>query len=342
MIINHIKGKKVAIDGIVGHYSDRITSHKGSWPNMQKSKLRYLGVEDVKVLTKKDDINDFDVWLISLPMEFKGTFNLFGGANDELAENLARLVDFQGDIYIMDSEMPDIGEFILSRKKSCSDLFSALDEEEFTELSEDIEMLDLTLSERGATGFILGDSHSVSVYRPGFDISRNDGKTLYGVLKEGLKEYVPIGTEHLITYFGNIDVRHHLMRQPDLVKSVNYLVDEYERQLLEFAIPEISIVALLWIEDESRKLPKTGYYEGTPFFGSALKRSILVDIINAKLYQKCKLHGWNFLEWPQEMKVNGLLDFKYMEKPKSVHLSREWYHFDFETNKSNEKFFSLK
>ena len=56
----------------------------------------------------------------------------------------------------------------------------------------------------------------------------------------------------------------------------------------------------------------------------------------------CEKNGWENITWPKGMQnEEGLLDFKYMEKPKSVHLSREYYHFDFNENKPNEKFFSL-
>jgi hypothetical protein len=29
---------------------------------------------------------------------------------------------------------------------------------------------------------------------------------------------------------------------------------------------KLAVVAPLWIENESRKLPKSGYYDGTPFY----------------------------------------------------------------------------
>ena len=36
---------------------------------------------------------------------------------------------------------------------------------------------------------VLGDSHSISVYKEGHTISRNDGKTLKGFLNKGLQNY---------------------------------------------------------------------------------------------------------------------------------------------------------
>ena len=88
---------------------------------------------------------------------------------------------------------------------------------------------------------VLGDSHAVSAYKPGANISRNDGKTLYGILKEGMQNYIPEGTKHLISYFGNIDIRHHLGRQKDPLFSTIKLAEDYIKHLEELNIPKITV-----------------------------------------------------------------------------------------------------
>ena len=114
-------------------------------------------------------------------------------------------------------------------------------------------------------------------------------------------------------------------------------------QLKALNISNIRVIGALHIEDESRKLPKTGYYEGTPFYGSAEKRAALVTWWNMYLREMCKDNGWEYVGWMNEMlNEDGRLDFKFMEKPKSVHLSREWYHYDFETNQFNNRYIELK
>lgn len=341
-IAKTLKGKKVAIDDVVNSYSNRLASHKASWPNLMRNKLLYLGIE-CDVLEKKSDINEYDAWLIVLPMEFQGSFNVFGGAKDELAIRLKKFIDFKGEIYVLDQKMPDIGAFIKSRKSSCSDLFMELDHDAFTKRSKAIKTLSSHLN---SETFILGDSHSISVYQPGSDISRNDGKTLFGALKSGLQSFLPENKiNKLIVYFGNIDIRHHLYRQKDLKESVYSILEDYERQLRALSIKRIIVVGALHIESEERKLPKTGYHEGTPFYGSAKNRSQLVKWWNLYLQAMCKDNEWEYIGWPDSMlNENGTLDFKYMEKPKSVHLSREFYHYDFDVvtpGVINESFLKL-
>ena len=341
----NLNDKKVAIDGVVNGYSPRITSHKASHAHYYASKLKYLGVKDVTVISKKENIHDYDVWLIVLPAEFQGSFNVFGGATDDLAKHLSRLIDFKGKIYIADQEMPNLGEWINGRKSSCSDDFMKLDHDLFSKYCEDVEPISFHLDSKG---MVLGDSHSISVYRPGYDMCRNDGKTLSGALKKGgLKSFIedPItghNIEHLICYWMNIDIRHHLFRKgKDLATHYKKLLFNYEEQLKSLNIKNISIVEPLWIEHESRKLPKTGYFLDTPFFGSMDQRKSIVDITINQFRAMCKRNGWESIDWPKNMlNEDGLLDFKYMEKPKSVHLSREYYHFDFSTNEKNNKFFN--
>jgi hypothetical protein len=339
----NLSNKKIAIDSVVNSYSSRISSHKASHAYYYYSKLKFLGADNIDVLTKKDDIHKYDIWIIVLPKEFAGSFNVFGGATDELAEHLKRFTEFKGKIYIADHEMPDLGEWINSRKSSCTDNFMALDHDLFTKRClNDVEQVSFDLDSRG---FILGDSHSISIYRPGYDMSRNDGKTLSGILKQGLGTLLPTNhhIEHLIVYFMNIDIRHHLLRKgEDLATHYKNLLQNYEDQLKDLGIKNISIVEPLWIEHEDRKLPKTGYFLDTPFYGSMDKRKMLVDITIKQFRGMCDRNGWESIDWPKNMlNDEGLLDFKYMEKPRSIHLSREFYHFDFSTNKKNDKFFNL-
>lgn len=331
-----LKGFNVAIDDVVTSYSTRLSSHKAAWPNLIASKIRFFGL-DTMVLDKNSNWNDYDVILICLPMEFQGSFNVFGGANDELAERLAKFTEFEGKLFICDKDMPDIGEFIKSRKSSCSEKFAALNEEEFTKICKKVERVDTIM---GTKKMIVGDSHSISVYRPGYDISRNDGKTLHGALKDGLSSFLLPETEEAVFYFGNIDIRHHIYRQDDLRESAYKLLNGYEKQLRDLNLEKLAVVGALWVESEERKLPKTGYYKGTPFFGSAERRARLVKWWNMYLQDMCHDYGWKYIGWPEYMlNSDNRLDFQYMEKPKSVHLSREYYHFDFETNSTNKKFF---
>jgi hypothetical protein len=332
-ILESFAGKTIAIDDVVTTFSDREASHKSAWTYMLASQLKSIGIS-ATVLTKHDNVHDFDVWMIALPMEFAGSYNLFGGANDEPAARIQRLLDYKGQLYCINREAPKVGAFVESRLKSCSDNWRALDIPQLNNICENIETIDLTLD---SSTFILGDSHSVSVYVPGSNISRNDGKTLFGIMKEGMNTYIPEGTDHLISYFGNIDVRHHLCRQSNPLESVKKLVADYFEHLKSLNIKKIEVVKLLPIEFEGRRIPKTGWYKDAPFAGTQVERTQLMELFNSEVDGLSKEYGFGVISWPSSWyDINPeLFANKYMERPGSVHLSREFYQYDFITNKEN-------
>ncbi|MGA1049069.1 MAG: hypothetical protein ACO3UU_13760, partial [Minisyncoccia bacterium] len=99
---------------------------------------------------------------------------------------------------------------------------------------------------------VRGDSHSLSVWKPGFGLDRTDGKTLHGFLKDAdsLVEEWNQKYDEVILYFGNIDLRFHLMRQE---KPFSSTVDLFNRYV-EFArkLNNATLVNLLPVEHESR------------------------------------------------------------------------------------------
>lgn len=332
-ILSRLEGKKVAIDDVVTTYSSKLSSHKSAWAYLLQNQLSYLGVS-ADVLDKGSDVHQYDAWLVALPMEFQGTYNLFGGATDEPAERIKRFLDFKGEIWSLNRQMPDVGEFVKSRINSCSEGWKALDSDAISKKCESIEAITL---KTGTGTFVLGDSHSISVYRPGADISRNDGKTLFGILKEGMENYIPEGTNHLITYFGNIDVRHHISRQEDPIVAVEKLTTNYINYLKGLNIPKISVHLLLPIEFEGRRIPKTGWYKKTPFAGTQQERTQTMKLFNQRVKELGTEAGFEILEWPEHWFSENPEKFAnlYMEKPGSVHLSREFYYWDWKTGKQN-------
>lgn len=326
--------KKIAIDDVVTTYSSKEASHKSAWSYLLAAQLKSIGL-DAEVLNKNSDIHQYDVWLVALPMEFAGSYNLFGGATDEPAGRIQRLLDFEGEVFCINREMPDVGAFVQSRMKSCSELWANLNVEALTEKCNNITTLDLRLDSKT---FVLGDSHSVSVWHPGSNISRNDGKTLFGILREGMESYIPEGTQHLITYFGNIDIRHHLMRQEKPVEATKKLVKDYFEHLKSLNINEVSVVKLLPIEFEGRRIPKTGWYKKEPFAGSQRERTQLMQIFNEEVDNLSAIYNMNVIEWPSDWYTTDPKYFAdtYMEKPGSVHLSRAYYKYNFITLEKNK------
>ena len=171
---------------------------------------------------------------------------------------------------------------------------------------------------------VRGDSHSLSVWRPGFGLDRTDGKTLHGFLKDAdsLVEEWNSKYDEVVLYLGNIDLRFHLMRQENPKAAVGDLFRRY----IEFAkkLNNATLVNLLPVEHESRKLPGTGLYLKQPYFGTRQERADLRDTANRIMNNS----GLKTLQWSDEwIDEDGMKMFEYMEPKQSVHLRPRYYMF---------------
>lgn len=337
------KSIKIAISALVGKLSPKPSSHKSGWAFMLCNQLVNAGYKNATVITDwTTNWSQFDVVLLEHGMEYKGTFNIFGGANDELYHQINRLFTTGPRMYSLHHDMPSIAELIEKRLKTGSELFKTLEAriEEAREICTGIQRVDHI---EKTDKLCFGDSHSFSQYTPGFMVNRNDGLTMFGTLKRGLSEYVYPWTSELRIYLGNIDIRHHLMRQPDPSVALIAMVSMYEQVLQESGIKTIEVVQALPIENESRKLPKTGYYKDTPFAGSWQERTALVELMNRMIVEMCDRNGWSTWQHSEVYKNPiGELSFDVMEKPKSVHIAREFYRWDLVNNEPNKKLEATK
>jgi hypothetical protein len=240
-------------------------------------------------------------------------------------------------MYSLHHDMPCVGTLIEKRLKTGSDLFKTLEVriEDAKELCAIIPRVDRI---QKTNKLCFGDSHSFSQYTPGYMTDRNDGLTLFGTLRRGLRSYVPEEIQELRIYLGNIDIRHHLMRQANPSKALKDMMAIYEQQLIDLEIDNIEVVQALPIENESRPLPKTGYYKDTPFAGSWAERTELVKQFNQMVTDMCERNDWKTWKHP-DVYLNsfGELTFDVMEKPKSVHIAREYYRWDLVKNEPNSK-----
>lgn len=320
-------------------HSERIYSHRAGWGHLWSTKLQ------VPMGYAKDWSKEPLVYL-EHGMEFnpdsKG-LNYFlktEESYDKLAERLEFIQNFNGVLLSLDIDCPLYGSRARSRLcDGASARFKALDFDRIDEVCRNAATIkmDSILSDT----LVLGDSHSVSAWIPGSAISRNDGQTLYGALKKGFDSFIepynnwalkraygPLG--HLRTYFGNIDIRHHLCRQDDPYTATTDLAIAYLNELAamrdKYGLEVVDVVQPLPIENESRVLPKTGWYKGTPFFGIWHERKEVRDIFDFSLKRGCNLQGFNYITWPNHYtNALGELDFAVMEKPRSVHISPEFY-----------------
>jgi hypothetical protein len=190
----------------------------------------------------------------------------------------------------------------------------------------------------------IGDSHAHSAYSPKSLVLRKDGRTLRGILKKGIKKEInDYGFDYdqvdeLTCYWGNIDIRHHLCREADPLQATKDLLARYEAELRVHsdAGKKIELVTPLPIEDESRKLPSTGLYEGTPFYGSRQERQEVVKLFKELQREMVARNGWKLFSWPEHWySMDGLEFFEYMESPRSVHLARRYYRWDLENDQPN-------
>lgn len=336
------KDAKIGISALVGKLSPKSTSHKSAWSFMIANQLRNAGFKNVDVITSTETKWDnYSIILIDHGMEFKGTFNIFGGANDDLYHQIIRIRSGVR-MYSLHHDMPCIGTLIEQRLKTGTDLFKTL-ESEIDLLKEMVVQGDIPRIDyiEKTDKLCFGDSHSFGMYQAGYMCQRNDGLTMHGALKRGLDSYVYPWIKTLTCYLGNIDIRHHLMRQTNPKNAVEIMMKNYEEQLKslqENGVDNIEVVHVLPIENESRVLPKTGHYKETPFYGSWLERSQLSKEINSAIDEMCERNGWKVYKHPDVyFNAKGELTFDVMEQPKSVHIAREFYRWDMEANCPNKK-----
>lgn len=167
---------------------------------------------------------------------------------------------------------------------------------------------------------VIGDSHALSVWRPGFGLDWTAGRTLHGFLKRNTPELINDEYDETILYFGNIDLRFHLMRQEDPVGATVELFTRY----VNFAkqLKNCTLVELIPVEHESRKIPGTGLYKKQPFFGARMVRMQLRSIANQILRES----GLPIIAWPQEwIDEDGTKMLDILESKQSVHLKPKNY-----------------
>jgi|TARA_R110002153_G_scaffold242861_6_gene398114 hypothetical protein len=253
-------------------------------------------------------------------VNFGGSLNLFSGFNDELKARIDNFLEAKV-LYSLDIDMPDYGAMLKKRK-------DVIDKEWCDKVSEKCK----TVKKLKSTDIVdikwltIGDSHTAAYSKENSMVIKTDGLTLNGQIKtdfeyviQHIEECFPRG---VTMSFGNIDIRHHICRlgvdSMEMLKAWKKFGDELEKKgiKVEYSTP--------WpIEFEERKLPKTGYYKGQPFWGTREER---INALNQWITNMDKL-GMKRVEYPEEwLTLNGEKFAKdKMESVSSVHLSPESY-----------------
>ena len=294
---------KTGIIGILNNPATSKNSHSAGMVHIV-SKLY-----DAKVLTEKDNWLEYEKLIIYHGVNFKpGVFNVIGGINDGVLLRAKKLND-----YINSKTEQDWLESVFSLDGFQLNGFSIKRKLNLYDDAKDISVIPLAYKEN----LVIGDSHSLSIWpNEEYTISRNDGKTLHGFLKQNrdLSDY-----NKIIFYFGNIDLRFHLARQENPIEATRDLFKRYVDYASKY---DCTLVQLLPVEDESRILPKSGQYKGQNFYGSLELRKQLRLEANKIIIES----GLPTIDWPLEyLDNNGNLSFDVMEPKQSVHLKPEFY-----------------
>ena len=314
--------------------SERISSHRAAQGAIYADQLASAGYDvTVNFGGKIVNYNDWDILAVYHGNDWGGTANMFGGVKAYAAiDQIVSLSKFKGEVWSLAIPFPNYTGMIKPRVDKEPQAHPAWGDVDWENLSRMISAKVVNANTFVKTGkFAFGDSHAISMYRRGWQINSVPFKTLHGALDMGLKLFVPDEKyDELEVYFGNIDIRHHLLRQPDPKKAVQQLVQRYVEQAKALKASVKAEVIRIWeplpIENESRKLPKTGYYKGTPFYGSWAERKEIRDIFVDELLSNSGSDGVDIFQWTAKLLNSaGELNFEAMEKPQSVHLSRAYY-----------------
>jgi len=317
---------KVLLTGL-GPISNKIYSHKAAQAIIYADQLKQAGY-DVTINLANNKIADysgFDEVYVYHGSDWGGSLNLFGGIeNYQNVETVGALSRYKGAVKSLIIDFPKYSDMFEARLKKANMLFD-WDWNNLRAIESSAQVVDPNLVKR-YDRISIGDSHAICMYRPGWMNVSTPFKTLHGAIKLGFDHFIPEGNyKEIEIYFGNIDVRHHLCRNEDVKKAAKDLADRYIAAA-EFLADKHSAKVTLWellpIEDPSRKVPKTGNYKGTPFYGTWQERT------DARQYFMDELEssGIPVFKWVDKLKnKKGELDFEYMEKPQSIHLSRAAY-----------------
>lgn len=254
-------------------------SHVRGWAMIWAQRL------NADIADKDSDITSYDKIFIEHGVNFSGALNLFGGFNDDCFDRCSQLIKAKKlgrEIIFLDyTSLYCNYETQLRKRVGNSTSSEWLDEDFISELeqvfdsSKTWKMNSIKLHQT-----IVGDSHSAAFSLPQQRVLRINGQTLFGALKNGLVDFIrnnvseiyPLGIKELDICLGSIDIRHHVIRNHINAKQfARKYAEEVIKTQDHFEIP-INVCAPVPIEHEGRKLPKTGQFGGTNFYGSRQER----------------------------------------------------------------------
>lgn len=316
--------------------SAKPTSHRGSQGMMYYDMIKRQGIDiTFNAGGKITEYNDYDAFYVYHGNDYnvdQKTVNLFGGLQQyPYVDNVVAWSQFLGKVYSIGIKFPPYHKMLEEKfagaqksNKPIDPRWKNVNLENIKRIYETAEVIKYP----GLTDkIVVGDSHAICMYRPGWTVNSIPFKTLNGIINLGLETTLTDfpNISELEFYFGNIDIRHHLCRlEGSHIENAKQLAARYVKAVEALPYDVLRIYEPLPIEDESRKLPKTGWHKGQPFHGTWQQRNecreVMRDEID-RLTTRAELVKWtDYL-----LNSSGQLDFKYMEKPGNIHLARSFY-----------------
>jgi hypothetical protein len=302
---------KAGVIGMLNNVGSSTSHHGGGYYHVMMSILKAEHKGELSFNPDPSTWNEYERLYILEGVNYQeNTFNFIGGPQPEHRAKLEAMANYKGIVIAVNVPI-DLNVF--NKRFGVDHVFPAINCINYAKhYGKDTRKL------------VRGDSHSLSVWKPGYGLDRTDGKTLFGFLKDADSLVTELNEKYdeVILYFGNIDLRFHLMRQDNPQAATGELFRRYVEVAKK--LNNATLVNLLPIEHESRKLPGTGLYLKKPFFGTRQERMILRDTANRIMNNS----GLNTLQWPDEwIDEDGMKMFEYMEPKQSVHLKPKYYMF---------------
>lgn len=305
---------KIALVSMMGNVGSTTNSQGGGFGIIQTRMLKDNHPEDqVDVNPKPSTWNSYDVIYVCEGVNFvEGSFNIPGGPGQLHYEKMRAIAEYKGELRFSNVRF-DFNKFNQRLK---------IEGVAYPDVNS-VQLYNTFLTHGSQTRkAVIGDSHALSVWRPGYTLDFTPGRTLHGFLKRNTPEEINEKYDEVVLYFGCIDIRFHLMRQENPKQATIDLFTKY----VEFAkqLKDCTLTTIIPIEHESRKIPGTGLYKKKPFFGTRQERMELRDVANRIINNS----GLKTIQWPDEwIDEDGTKMLDILESRQSVHLRPKYYPF---------------
>ena len=302
---------KIGLVSMMGNVGATLNSQGGGYGLIQTKMLFDEHPHDtVDVNPPPSTWGNYDLLYVCEGVNFvEGSFNVPGGPQPLHTEKMKAIAEFKGELRYSNS-LFDFNKF--NQRLKVEATFPETNAIAFynTFLAHGL------VSRKG----VIGDSHALSVWKPGHSLDFTAGRTLHGFLRRESVEQINNRFDETTLYFGNIDLRFHLMRQENPQQATADLFNRY----VDFAkqLKKATLVELLPVEHESRKIPGTGLYKKQPFFGTREERMQVREIANEIINNS----GLAVIQWPSEwIDADGTKMLDILEMKQSVHLRPKHY-----------------